>query len=170
MAEQKNPFDVSELMQMFDPNRFMEQGRQIMQQYGMPPMDMQALMEAQRRNVEAVVAANRTLMEGTETLMRHQSDLMREVFEEVSQGTRQVVDEDPEKRTAHQMALVERIYDRMSGHLQEASRQVLQAQEASMKQLDDRFRESLKELQRTGGGEGKKPSGTSKRGGGGAAG
>ncbi|MCG5535928.1 phasin family protein [Ectothiorhodospira mobilis] len=147
MAEQSNPFDVSELMYLFDPNRYMEQVRRLMQQYGLPSMDPQVLMEAQRRNMEAVVAANRTLLEGTEALMRHQADLMREVFEEMNRSAGQLsADEDPAQRAARQMDMVGRIYDHLSGHLREASQQVLRTQEATMTQLDARFRDSLQEL------------------------
>ncbi|MBK1692417.1 phasin family protein [Ectothiorhodospira mobilis] len=156
MAEQSNPFDVSELMYLFDPNRYMEQVRRLMQQYGLSSMDPQVLVEAQRRNMEAVVDANRTLLEGTEALMRHQADLMREVFEEMNRGVGQwAADEDPAQRASRQMDMVGRIYDHLSGHLREASQQVLRTQEATMAQLDARFRASLQELRDMSGSPGK---------------
>ncbi|AHK80547.1 hypothetical protein M911_00900 [Ectothiorhodospira haloalkaliphila] len=146
MAEQKNPFDMSEMMKLFDPNRYMEQMNQMLKQYQMPQMDTKALMEAQRKNVEAMVAANRTLFESTEALMKRQSELVKEAMEEVNKNTEKLSRSEAGDLPSHQVELIGAMYERMSANMREISESMRAAQESSMQKLDERFRESLKEL------------------------
>ncbi|ANB01842.1 phasin family protein [Ectothiorhodospira sp. BSL-9] len=146
MAEQKNPFDMSEMMKLFDPNRYMEQMNQMLKQYQMPQMDTKALMEAQRKNVEAMVAANRTLFESTEALMKRQSELVKEAMEEVNKNTEKLSKSEAGDLPSHQVELIGAMYERMSANMREISESMRAAQESSMQTLDERFRESLKEL------------------------
>ncbi|MCG5510235.1 phasin family protein [Ectothiorhodospira lacustris] len=146
MAEQNNLFDAPEMMKLFDPNYYMEQMNQMLKQYQMPQMDTKALIKAQLKNVEAMVAAHCTLVENAGELMQRQLELVKDVMEEVNKKTRELSKAEAGDLPAHHLELIAAIYEHMSVNMREISKGMRAAQEASMQKLDERFRESLKEL------------------------
>lgn len=49
-----------------------------------PVFDFEAAIASQRKNVEALTAANRVALEGAQAVMRRQAELVREAIEELS--------------------------------------------------------------------------------------
>src|ERR1700752_2577021 len=49
-----------------------------------PVFDFEAAIASQRKNVEAMTAANRVPLEGAQAVMRRQAELVREAIEELS--------------------------------------------------------------------------------------
>ncbi len=56
----------------------------IFADYKMPNMDMDAMIHAYRKNVEAMTAANQLCVEGMQTMMRRNIEIMRQNMEEIS--------------------------------------------------------------------------------------
>ncbi|SEP86753.1 phasin family protein [Ectothiorhodospira magna] len=146
MSQDKHPFDVSELTRLMDPQRYMDQMNELMRQFKMPNVDMSALMELQRKNVEAMVAANRTMMESSEALMKRQTEMLTQAMNEATEMARTMGSAKQDDLPARQVDMVGQVYDRMSSHTRETFESMRLAQEAALERLDQRFRELLEEL------------------------
>ncbi|MCU0839917.1 MAG: TIGR01841 family phasin [Rhodospirillales bacterium] len=81
----------------FDPTAMMDKLRETFSGFGqlgtgktMPQLDVSGLFSAQKGMMEAVVAANQTLMEGLMALMKRQSEMMQETVQQVAQSAQTV--------------------------------------------------------------------------------
>ena len=54
-----------------------------------PGIDMQAMLDAQRKNVEALQRANRTAAENFQAIVKRQVEMMQEAMSEIAQSMRE---------------------------------------------------------------------------------
>ncbi|MGF1644570.1 MAG: phasin family protein [Thiotrichales bacterium] len=138
--------ETSSLMDMFDPQKMFDQFKQAMNQFGGTEVDFSAMLDAQRKNVEAMSEANRNLWAGTEALLKRQSELMEQASKEAMETFKGLVDVKPEELATKQAELFTQAYERASSNMQEIAEVVRKAQEDAMQAMDKRFRESLEEV------------------------
>ena len=81
-AQSFNPFDVSKIMTEFDPSKMMNQFTKAFTDYKVPGVDMNAVVEHQRKNVEALTNANKQALEGIQTVATRQSEILKETMDE----------------------------------------------------------------------------------------
>jgi hypothetical protein len=55
---------------------------QLLEQFKIPGVDVSALIEARRKDIEAVVTANRQAYEGTQLLAQRQAEMLQEAITE----------------------------------------------------------------------------------------
>ena len=60
------------------------------EQFKMPGVDSKALIEAQRKNVEAMTQANRVALEGVQAIAQRQAEILRQAMEESSKVMREL--------------------------------------------------------------------------------
>ena len=68
-AQSFNPFDVSKIMTEFDPSKMMNQFTKAFTEYKISGVDMNTVVEHQRKNVEALTAANKQVLEAVQAAM-----------------------------------------------------------------------------------------------------
>lgn len=56
----------------------------VMGEFKFPTMPFEALAESQRKNIEALTAANQTAYSGLQALMQRQAEVLRSSFEDIS--------------------------------------------------------------------------------------
>ena len=76
MADPNTP-DVQKLLSSFDPTKIMGEVQNLLQQYKLPGLDMEALAATQKKNIEALTTANRTAVEGLQALARRQTEVLQ---------------------------------------------------------------------------------------------
>jgi phasin family protein len=54
----------------------------MLEQFKLPGIDVAALVDARRKDIEALVAANRLALEGAQTLGQKQADMLRQTLEQ----------------------------------------------------------------------------------------
>lgn len=81
-AQAFNPFDISKVLTEFDPAKMMSQFTKAFSDYQIPGLDMSALVEHQRKNIEALTAANRQALEGLQAVANRQSEILKETMEQ----------------------------------------------------------------------------------------
>ena len=79
-------FDLRKLMGEFDPNKLMGQFQSMLTQYKLPSVDIDKLIAAQQKNIEAVAEANRVAVDGIQALARRQVEVLQETMKEASQA------------------------------------------------------------------------------------
>ena len=89
-------------------------------EFKMPQFDTAALIEYQRRNLEAFTAANQLAFEGAKAITERQVELARQVWEESAEAARTLgTVGKPEDQLAQQTSLVKRGFERSVANLRE---------------------------------------------------
>lgn len=137
MAEQSSaggatPFDFTRLLaQMKLP--------------GMP--DIQALSEANRRNMDALTAANRVALEGAQAVARRHMEIMQQAMSEMTEGVKALASaEAPQAKAARQAELVKQAYQRAVSNMQELSDLIQRSNSEALNLINHRFTEAMDEL------------------------
>ena len=91
MADPKtpdSPIDVQKLMAGFDPTKVMSEVQNLLKQYKLPGIDVEAIAATQKKNIEALTAANRSAVEGFQTLAKRQTEVLQETMREASRAVK----------------------------------------------------------------------------------
>ena len=150
MTKPSNPFDPLNLMQHFDPLKFMEQFGQTMQQFSPPGMPSQNILEQQRKNLIALTEANQALMKGAQEVMQRQMELLQQAATEAGKSTQKLQATDPNQLAVKQAELFNENYGKLVRHMQEVAVTLTQAHQQALQTLDKRWREVLDEFNRLG--------------------
>jgi len=130
-------FNPEEMMRMFSSMK-------------LPAMpDFQALADAQRRNLEAMAAANRVAMEGAQAVARRNMELMQQTMAEMSDAMRGLtaMDGNPAAKAAQQAELMKANYERAVASMKELADLIQKSNGEALEVLNRRFAEALEEMQ-----------------------
>ena len=134
MAKQTNPF-----MDM-DISKYMSELK-------LPMVDMDAVMAAQRRNIEALTTANKLAFEGMQAVARRQADVMRQMTEEMSTMMTTLMSAGtPEERIARQADATKQAFEKMLGNMRELAEMLGKSNSEAAEIIQNRISESLDEL------------------------
>ncbi len=137
MAAQTNPFFDTDFTKMFS-------------EFQIPGFDMTSLVATQRRNLEAVTAANQLAVEGVQAVLRRQAEIMRGMVEESSTVLREMMAAGaPEQKIAQQTDLVKSAFEKALANLRELTEMVAKSNSEAADVLTKRIGESLTELKTT---------------------
>lgn len=128
--------------------RFSEQFSKLFSQMKMPNLPaIDEVMQAQRRNMEALSAANRVAMEGAQAIGRRNMEIMQQSLAEMSETlTALTTSENPQLRAARQADLVKNAYTRAVANLHEMSDLIQRANGEAIEVLNKRVVEALDEI------------------------
>jgi phasin family protein len=119
----------------------------IFSEFRIPGFDTEALMAAQRRNIEAVTTANQLAIEGIQAIMRRQTEILRQMVEESSSSLRELVSTGaPEKKIAQQTDIVKASFEKTLANLRELTEMIAKSNTEAADILAKRVGESLTEL------------------------
>jgi len=142
MAKSGNPFFDMDFTQVMDPAKLAEQ-------YRLPGFDPQEVMTAQRKNLEAIAAANRVAVEGAQAIARRQADILRRTMEEASAAVQELSQSGaPEERAVKQAEIAKRAFETAIANMRELAEMSAKAQTEAMDQINGRVAESLDEVRR----------------------
>jgi len=146
MTTQK-PFDFSEITKRLDPAALTEQFKELLGKLSLPNLDTTALVAAQQKNVEALTAANRAILEGTQSLLQRQTEMLKQVLEEAAGAAKSLSSSaNPQEAVDKQIKLIEDSVNRALANFSEISGMVRNTQEETTKLMTDRFNQNLEEL------------------------
>jgi phasin family protein len=119
----------------------------IFSEFHVPGLDFESLMATQRRNIEAVTAANQLAVEGVQAVLRRQAEILRQMVEESSAGLRDLMAAGaPEQKIAQQTDLVKGTFEKALANLRELTEMVAKSNTEAADVLTKRIGESLTEL------------------------
>ena len=117
------------------------------ERFTVPGIDTHALMEGQRKNIEALVNANRKAAEGYANMMRRQGEIMTETMTAIQDAVGDLMKansgQDLPKKQAE---LVEKTVGRAFKHMKELAEMAVSANSDAFKIMRDRASESIEEL------------------------
>ena len=139
-AKTGNPFLDTDLGNIMDFGKFAEQ-------FKLPGVNTQALMESQRRNVEAITKANQVAFEGAQAVMQRQVEILRETLDESTKAMQNMSTTDkPEDVWAKQADLLKDAYEHGLANMRELTELSTKANTAAADLLTHRVADSLGEL------------------------
>lgn len=142
MAKPGAPGEDFDLGKMMDFSRFAAE-------FKLPGVDMQAVMDSQRRNLEALGAANKRAIEGMQAVARRQSEIFRQMMEETQAAMRDfMAAASPEDKATRQTELAKSAFERAIANMREISDMVAQSNNETFDVINKRVAESLDEFKR----------------------
>jgi phasin family protein len=121
-----------------------------MQGFQMPGVDAGPLVEAQRKNLEAISHANRIAFEGAQAIAKRQSEIVRDAMQEASQAMSQVGStESAEQRLAKQTEMAKDAFETAVKNVRELSEITRKSNNEALEIINKRVAESFDEMNKS---------------------
>jgi phasin family protein len=112
-----------------------------------PLFDVEAAIAAQRKNVEALTAANRVAFEGVQAVFRRQAELVRESVDELSKASKEFTTAgSTEDKLVKQAELAKTAFETALANVRELSEIVQKAGEEAVSVLSKRVVDNFDEV------------------------
>ena len=112
---------------------------------GMP--DLEQLASAQRRNFEALSAANRVALEGAQAVARRHTEILQQSMSEMTQAMQSMAGaQDPQARATQQAEMLKAAYERAVGNMREVADLIQKSNSEALSLLNQRFTEAMDEV------------------------
>jgi phasin family protein len=148
MAKSPEPlFDISKYMKDLDPGKMMEECSKMLKQYNLPGVDMDSLMASQKKNMEALTAANRVALEGLQAVAKRQAEILQETMNEASKAV-DVLSKagSPSEVAAKQAELAKDAFERALSNMRELAEMVAKSNEEATSTINARISATLDEI------------------------
>ena len=112
---------------------------------GMP--DVEQLANAQRRNFEALSAANKVALEGAQAVARRHMEILQQSMSEMTQAMQSMTGaQDPQARATKQAEMLKAAYERAVGNMREVADLIQKSNAEALSLLNQRFTEAMDEV------------------------
>ena len=122
---------------------------QMLSQFKLPGVDMNAVMNSRRKDIEALVSANRHAYEGMQQLAQRQAEMFKEALSEwqsAAQDMMKASASSPAAGTAKQVELGQQALQKALENMRELAEMAARSQTEAFSVVNRRFHESLDEL------------------------
>ncbi len=139
MADIFNPFNID--LSNFDITK-------MLGNIPTPGIDMSALMDGQRKNLEAIAAANQVTLAGMQAIAKRQAEIMAQTVTEASSMAQQLTGAtNPQEAGTKQAELVKQAFERALANMRELAELFSKTNTEAFELINQRFTESMEELQ-----------------------
>ena len=113
-----------------------------------PGFDMSAMMDAQRKNIEALTAANQAAVQGMQAVAQRQAEILSQAMNEVSSVAQQLAGagSNPQEMTTKQAELARKAFEQALANMRELAEMVSKSNTEAFAIINKRVTESLQEL------------------------
>lgn len=134
----------------FDLSKMMA-GFKMPQMPQMPQVDVESVLAAQRKNIEAVQRANQVAAENFQAIARRQVEMMQSAMEEAATSVRDLMSAgSPEEGAKRQSQLMQRSMEAAVSNMRELAEMTARSSQELFDCVNQRFSESLEEMQSVG--------------------
>jgi phasin family protein len=120
-----------------------------MTQFRVPTVDVEMMVTAQRKNVEAFTAANRLAIEGIQAVMRRQLEIFRQTVEESSRTIKDMATAEPNERVTKQVEMLRGAYEQALGNMNELTDMLQKSNTEASELIQTRVSEALGEVKKS---------------------
>ena len=113
-----------------------------------PGFDMQAVMDAQRKNIEALTAANQAAVQGVQAVAQRQAEILSQALNEISSVAQQLASasSNPQELSSKQAELARKAFEQALANARELAEMVSKSNTEAFAIINKRVTESLQEL------------------------
>jgi phasin family protein len=119
--------------------------KKVMEKFQLPNVDVAALVDWQRKDMEALVEANRQAYEGIKALVERRSEILQETLAQWQSAVKDVASGDAMSKQAD---AAKQSVERAVANFRELSEMEAQARNNAWKIVQDRMQENLGNLQK----------------------
>ena len=122
-------------------------GEEMFGNVNVPNVDVKALMETQSKNLQALTEANRAAIEGTQSLMKRQAEMVQQAMAEASDAAKTLAgSSSPKEALAEQTKLIESAFAKAMANAAEISDMIKKTQDQTSQMVTSRITETLADL------------------------
>jgi len=122
---------------------------QLLEQCKVPGVDVSAILEARRKDIEALVTANRQAYEGMQLLGQRQAEMLHEATAKWQAATKDMMSaQSPGASAAKQAELGKQTFERALANMRELAEMATKSQTQAWEVVNRRFHENLEELKK----------------------
>ncbi len=115
--------------------------------FKVPGVDLESMVASQRKNIEAVTAANQLAIEGMQAVVRRQAEILSTTLEETGTILTEVLGAGaPEDKAAKQAELVKSAFENALSNMKELAELVAKSNTEAANVISKRVSEGLEEL------------------------
>jgi phasin family protein len=131
MATQNNPFGDMQKM---------------IEQFKMPGVDMSAIVESRRKDIEALMEANKAAYESMQALARKQAEIFSQTMQDMQEAAKDAVSSagNPAKQTE----TVRKAFEKTLADMKELAQMAQRSQAEAMAHITQRGNEHLQEIRK----------------------
>ena len=148
-TESSTPFDFLKGMTQLDPSKLMEEFTNTLKQYQLPGVDVEAVLDTQRKNVEALTSANKTAIEGVQAVVARQGEILKETLEEVTESLKDVAAAgSPSEAATKQGELLKHAIEKAVANMRELAEMTSKANTDAFEIVKKRVSENVGEIKK----------------------
>jgi phasin family protein len=138
---------MTETEQFLNPSKIAENLVSRLTSFGIPGVDVDALMGTQRKNIEALATASRSAMDGASAVGKRQGEILQESMNRTARSLELLVRTGaPIDVASRQVELMKEGFDKALVDMRELAELVVTAQHSAVSAVSDRLTHSLAEL------------------------
>lgn len=147
MAQAPQFFDLSKVMKDFDPTKFADEVTRTLKNFRLPNVDVDALVASQKKNVEALTAANRYAFEGVQAVARRQAEILQETMGEAQKAMDSISKAgSPPDAAAKQAEFAKASFEKALSNMRELMEMMTKSNQEAANAINGRISESLDEV------------------------
>ena len=145
MAEQNPVAEKSPVAEKHIENPF-QAFTKMMDQFHIPGVDLQAIMDGRRKDVEAVVQANRVAFQGLQALVQRQTEILQQTMSEWQKAAQGMSVKDPGAAVGSAAELAKQAFEKALANMRELAELAIKAQTDAYEVIKHRVQENMEEL------------------------
>jgi phasin family protein len=122
---------------------FLDFGK-LLENYKVPGVDFSALVDHEKKNIEAVITANKIAFEGWQALVRRQSEILQETMKEAIANARR------QDALEHRAELAKQGFEKALGHMRELAEMATKSQKEAFEVVRKRVDENIEHFKTLG--------------------
>src|SRR5512134_1443155 len=115
----------------------------MFEQFKLPGVDVAALMEARRKDIEALTEVNKIALQSSQTMAQKQVEILQKTMQELMQT---MSAGKPLENAAKQAELVQHVMEKAISYMQELAEVARKAQTEALDVINKRAQENMQEL------------------------
>jgi len=120
----------------------------ILEQFRLPGIDMQAILDARRKDMEALAQANQIAYDNMQALARREAEILQQTMAEWQGAMAGMAGKSPAEMAAKGTELAAQAFGRALSNMRELAEMATQSQAQTYEVLNRRFQENLEELRK----------------------
>ncbi|SDG21132.1 phasin family protein [Paraburkholderia phenazinium] len=117
----------------------------LMEQVKLPGFDMTSVIETQRKNIEALTAANQLAYEGMQALVKKQAEMFNERVQEIQAEVQKASSGNPVEGLSQRADFVQQTFQKIFDDMRELAEMAQKAQTETLAAISQRAAQDVKE-------------------------
>ena len=120
----------------------------ILEQFKIPGVDLQAVLEARRKDVEALTQANQIAYDNMQALAKREAEILQQTMSEWQAAMAGMSRKSPAEMAASGTELATQAFGRALANMRELAEMATRSQSQAYEVLNKRFQENLEEMRK----------------------